>query len=89
MLPSESGRHILRLGSCRGGVVPVSRSRCYGKFSPSDVRERRHWDEYQQAFDIMLSQTSTSLGALTSASVATWLRSRWASQLGDAERTRT
>jgi PPK2 family polyphosphate:nucleotide phosphotransferase len=29
------------------------------KFSPSDVRERRHWDEYQQAFDAMLSQTST------------------------------
>jgi PPK2 family polyphosphate:nucleotide phosphotransferase len=29
------------------------------KFSPSDVRERRHWDEYQQAFDDMLSQTST------------------------------
>jgi PPK2 family polyphosphate:nucleotide phosphotransferase len=29
------------------------------KFSPSDVRERRHWDEYRQAFDIMLNQTST------------------------------
>jgi PPK2 family polyphosphate:nucleotide phosphotransferase len=29
------------------------------KFSPSDVRERRHWDDYQQAFDIMLTQTST------------------------------
>ena len=29
------------------------------KFSPSDVAERRHWDEYQQAFDDMLSQTST------------------------------
>jgi len=29
------------------------------KFSPSDVRERRHWDEYQKAFDAMLSQTST------------------------------
>jgi polyphosphate kinase 2 (PPK2 family) len=29
------------------------------KFSPSDVRERRHWDEYRQAFDIMLSKTST------------------------------
>ena len=29
------------------------------KFSPSDVRERRHWEEYQQAFDSMLSQTST------------------------------
>ena len=29
------------------------------KFSPSDVRERSHWDEYQQAFDAMLSHTST------------------------------
>src|ERR1700748_1148227 len=29
------------------------------KFSPSDVRERRHWDEYRHAFDIMLSRTST------------------------------
>jgi PPK2 family polyphosphate:nucleotide phosphotransferase len=30
------------------------------KFASSDVRERRHWDEYRQAFDIMLSQTSTT-----------------------------
>jgi PPK2 family polyphosphate:nucleotide phosphotransferase len=29
------------------------------KFSPSDVRERQHWDAYQEAFDAMLSQTST------------------------------
>jgi PPK2 family polyphosphate:nucleotide phosphotransferase len=29
------------------------------KFSPSDVRERRHWEDYQRAFDDMLSQTST------------------------------
>jgi polyphosphate kinase 2 (PPK2 family) len=29
------------------------------KFSASDVRERRHWDEYQRAFDKMLTQTST------------------------------
>jgi PPK2 family polyphosphate:nucleotide phosphotransferase len=29
------------------------------KFSPSDVRERRHWDDYQQAFDAMLTHTST------------------------------
>ena len=29
------------------------------KFSPSDIKERRYWDEYQQAFDNMLSQTST------------------------------
>lgn len=29
------------------------------KFSASDVRERRHWDEYQRAFDAMLSHTST------------------------------
>jgi PPK2 family polyphosphate:nucleotide phosphotransferase len=29
------------------------------KFSPSDVRERRYWDEYQRAFDAMLTATST------------------------------
>src|SRR6266576_6007053 len=29
------------------------------KFSPCDVRERRHWDDYQRAFDSMLSHTST------------------------------
>jgi PPK2 family polyphosphate:nucleotide phosphotransferase len=29
------------------------------KFSPSDVRERHHWAEYQRAFDAMLSATST------------------------------
>jgi PPK2 family polyphosphate:nucleotide phosphotransferase len=29
------------------------------KFSASDVRERRHWDGYQRAFDKMLSRTST------------------------------
>jgi PPK2 family polyphosphate:nucleotide phosphotransferase len=30
------------------------------KFSPRDVSERRHWDEYQRAFDTMLTQTSTT-----------------------------
>jgi PPK2 family polyphosphate:nucleotide phosphotransferase len=29
------------------------------KFSPSDVKERRYWDDYQRAFEDMLSQTST------------------------------
>ena len=29
------------------------------KFSPSDVRERGYWDDYQRAFDAMLSHTST------------------------------
>jgi PPK2 family polyphosphate:nucleotide phosphotransferase len=29
------------------------------KFSPADVRERRYWDDYQEAFDDMLSSTST------------------------------
>jgi PPK2 family polyphosphate:nucleotide phosphotransferase len=29
------------------------------KFSPSDVRERGYWDEYQRAFGEMLSHTST------------------------------
>jgi PPK2 family polyphosphate:nucleotide phosphotransferase len=29
------------------------------KFSASDVRERRYWDDYQRAFDDMLTHTST------------------------------
>jgi PPK2 family polyphosphate:nucleotide phosphotransferase len=29
------------------------------KFSPSDVRERQYWDDYQRAFADMLSHTST------------------------------
>jgi PPK2 family polyphosphate:nucleotide phosphotransferase len=29
------------------------------KFSPSDVKERRYWDDYQRAFEAMLSHTST------------------------------
>jgi PPK2 family polyphosphate:nucleotide phosphotransferase len=29
------------------------------KFAASDVRERRYWQDYQQAFDTMLSATST------------------------------
>ncbi len=29
------------------------------KFSAGDIGERRHWDDYQRAFDQMLSHTST------------------------------
>jgi PPK2 family polyphosphate:nucleotide phosphotransferase len=29
------------------------------KFSPSDILERQYWDQYQKAFDTMLSRTST------------------------------
>ena len=29
------------------------------KFSPGDISEREHWDEYQRAFEAMLSHTST------------------------------
>jgi polyphosphate kinase 2 (PPK2 family) len=29
------------------------------KFSPTDVRERQHWDDYQKAFSEVLSNTST------------------------------
>ena len=29
------------------------------KFSAADIRERRHWDEYQGAFEDMLNRTST------------------------------
>ena len=34
------------------------------KFSEADVREREHWDEYQNAFSEMLSHTSTAVGAV-------------------------
>jgi len=33
------------------------------KFSAADVRERQHWDEYQRAFEQMLSATSTPSAA--------------------------
>lgn len=29
------------------------------KFSPSDLEERKHWDDYQAAFEDMLNETST------------------------------
>jgi polyphosphate kinase 2 (PPK2 family) len=29
------------------------------KFSAADVRERKHWDDYQQAYEEMLNATST------------------------------
>ena len=34
------------------------------KFSTNDVRERAHWDDYQEAFSEMLSHTQHPLGAL-------------------------
>jgi PPK2 family polyphosphate:nucleotide phosphotransferase len=33
--------------------------RKHWKFSPSDLRDRRRWDEYQRVYDDMLSHTST------------------------------
>jgi PPK2 family polyphosphate:nucleotide phosphotransferase len=29
------------------------------KFSPNDIKERGHWDEYQEAFDVLLTRCST------------------------------
>jgi PPK2 family polyphosphate:nucleotide phosphotransferase len=29
------------------------------KFSPNDIRERRQWDEYQEAFNVLLTRCST------------------------------
>jgi polyphosphate kinase 2 (PPK2 family) len=29
------------------------------KFNPGDLAERRHWDAYQEAYETMLSRTST------------------------------
>ena len=36
------------------------------KFSPADVRERGYWDDYQRAFEEMLSHTSTEWAPGTS-----------------------
>jgi PPK2 family polyphosphate:nucleotide phosphotransferase len=40
-------------------LARVDRPEKNWKFSPSDVRERKFWDEYQKAFSEMLSATST------------------------------
>ena len=34
------------------------------EFSPSGVRERRYWEDYQRAFEAMLSQTQHEVGAV-------------------------
>jgi len=31
------------------------------KFSPNDIKERAHWDEYQEAFNMLLTRCSTPL----------------------------
>jgi PPK2 family polyphosphate:nucleotide phosphotransferase len=31
------------------------------KFSPNDIKERGHWDEYQEAFNMLLTRCSTSV----------------------------
>jgi PPK2 family polyphosphate:nucleotide phosphotransferase len=52
--------HMSRQEQARRFLDRIDHPEKNWKFSPSDVRERRYWDDYQRAFDAMLTQTSTS-----------------------------
>jgi PPK2 family polyphosphate:nucleotide phosphotransferase len=52
--------HMSRQEQARRFLDRIDHPEKNWKFSPSDVRERRYWDDYQRAFDAMLTHTSTS-----------------------------
>jgi PPK2 family polyphosphate:nucleotide phosphotransferase len=63
---ADNGIHIVKImlnvskrEQAKRFLKRIDRPEKNWKFSPSDVRERRYWDDYQHAFDSMLSQTST------------------------------
>jgi PPK2 family polyphosphate:nucleotide phosphotransferase len=51
--------HMSRQEQARRFLDRIDHPEKNWKFSPSDVRERRYWDDYQRAFEAMLRQTST------------------------------
>jgi PPK2 family polyphosphate:nucleotide phosphotransferase len=54
---------MLHLGKAEQGqrlFERLDRSDKYWKYDPGDVDERRLWDEYQQAYQVMLDRTSTA-----------------------------
>jgi PPK2 family polyphosphate:nucleotide phosphotransferase len=63
---TESGTHVVKVllnlskdEQARRFVDRIDDKDKHWKFSPSDVRERKHWDAYQVAFSQMLTHTST------------------------------
>jgi PPK2 family polyphosphate:nucleotide phosphotransferase len=62
----DNGIHVVKIllnlsrqEQARRFLKRIDRQQKNWKFSPSDVRERRYWNDYQRAFDRMLSHTST------------------------------
>jgi PPK2 family polyphosphate:nucleotide phosphotransferase len=51
--------HLSRREQARRFLQRIDEPRKHWKFSVSDLRERRHWDAYQDAFSQMLTKTST------------------------------
>jgi PPK2 family polyphosphate:nucleotide phosphotransferase len=51
--------HLSRQEQAKRFIKRIDQPEKNWKFSTSDIREREHWDEYQKAFNAMLSHTST------------------------------
>jgi PPK2 family polyphosphate:nucleotide phosphotransferase len=63
---ADNGVHVVKImlniskrGQAKRFLKRIDHPAKNWKFSSSDVRERRSWDDYQRAFNSMLSQTST------------------------------
>jgi len=51
--------HVSKEEQRRRFLSRVEHPNKYWKFSPTDLKERAHWDEYMQTFEDVLTQTST------------------------------
>jgi PPK2 family polyphosphate:nucleotide phosphotransferase len=51
--------HVSKEEQRRRFLSRVEHPNKYWKFSPTDLKERAHWDEYMQTFDDVLTATST------------------------------
>jgi PPK2 family polyphosphate:nucleotide phosphotransferase len=51
--------HLSRAEQAKRFLERIDNPAKHWKFSPSDVYERRYWDDYQAAFESMLNHTST------------------------------
>ena len=51
--------HLSREEQRQRFLARLDRPEKHWKFSPADVRERRHWDDYQRAYEQMIRATAT------------------------------
>jgi len=52
--------HVSKAEQRRRFLSRVNNENKYWKFSPTDLKERAHWDEYMEAFEEALTATSTA-----------------------------